>query len=105
MDKNGTCTLVIPVMNTGKLAGEEVVQVYIRRVEDKEGPIKSLKAFKRIPLKPGQQQLVEIELPAERFECFDTKSNAMRVMSGKYEILYGGSSRDEDLQKTYFVIK
>jgi len=105
MDKNGTCTIVIPVMNTGKLAGEEVVQVYIRRVEDKEGPIKSLKAFKRIPLKPGQQQLVEIELPAERFECFDTKSNAMRVMSGKYEILYGGSSRDEDLQKTYFVIK
>ena len=105
MDKNGTCTIVIPVMNTGKLAGEEVVQVYIRRVEDKEGPIKSLKAFKRIPLKPGQQQLVEIELPAERFECFDTKSNAMRVMSGTYEILYGGSSRDEDLQKTYFVIK
>ena len=87
------------------MAGEEVVQVYIRRVDDVEGPIKSLKAFKRISLKPGQTMKVDLELPAERFECFDTKSNAMRVMSGKYEIMYGSSSRAEDLQKISFVIK
>ncbi len=105
MSKDETLTLTVPVINTGKVAGEEVVQVYIRRVDDAEGPIKSLKAFKRISLKPGQQQLVKIELPAERFECFDAKSNAMRVMSGKYEIMYGGSSRAEDLQKIPFVIK
>ena len=105
MAKNESVTLTVPVANTGKVAGEEVVQVYIRRVDDKEGPIKSLKAFKRIPLKAGQATKVELELPAERFECFDAQSNAMRVMSGKYEILYGSSSRAEDLQTIPFVIK
>lgn len=105
MAKNESVTISVPVRNTGKVAGEEVVQVYIRRVDDAEGPIKSLKAFKRIPLNPGQGAKVELELPAERFECFDVKSNAMRVMSGKYEIFYGSSSRAEDLQKLNFVIK
>ena len=105
MGKKETVTLSVPVRNTGKIAGEEVVQVYIRRVADTEGPIKSLRAFKRIPLKAGQATMVELELPAERFECFDAESNAMRVMSGKYEIMYGSSSRDEDLQKLNFVIK
>ena len=105
MDKKESVTLTVPVKNTGKISGEEVVQVYIRRVADKEGPIKSLKAFKRIPLKAGQATKVELELPAERFECFDAESNAMRVMSGKYEIFYGSSSREEDLQKLNFVIK
>ena len=105
MAKNESVTLTVPVANTGKVAGEEVVQVYIHRVDDKEGPIKSLKAFKRIPLKAGQATKVELELPAERFECFDAQSNAMRVMSGKYEILYGSSSRAEDLQTIPFVIK
>jgi beta-glucosidase len=105
MAKDETVTISVPVKNRGKMAGEEVVQVYIRRVDDVEGPIKSLKAFKRISLKPGQTMKVDLELPAERFECFDTKSNAMRVMSGKYEIMYGSSSRAEDLQKISFVIK
>ena len=105
MDEGESVMVTVPVRNSGKIAGEEVVQVYIRRVDDREGPIKSLKAFKRISLKPGQSARVALELPAERFECFDVKSNAMRVMSGKYEILYGSSSRAEDLQKLPFVIK
>jgi len=105
MGKDESVIVTVPVRNSGKIAGEEVVQVYIRRVDDREGPIKSLKAFKRISLKPGQSARVALELPAERFECFDVKSNAMRVMSGKYEILYGSSSRAEDLQKLPFVIK
>lgn len=105
MPKNGSVTISIPVKNSGKLTGEEVVQVYIRRVDDVEGPIKSLKAFKRISLKPGQATMVALELPAERFECFDAGSNVMRVIPGKYEIMYGSSSRAEDLQKLQFVIK
>jgi beta-glucosidase len=105
ISKKESVTLSVPVRNMGKMAGEEVVQVYIRRVDDVQGPIKSLRAFKRIPLKAGQAMMVEFELSPERFECFDTESNAMRVLSGKYEIMYGSSSRDEDLQKLSFVIK
>ena len=82
----------IPLKNTGKLHGEEVVQVYIRRMADLEGPIKSLKSFLHVSLQAGEKQDVEITLPAESFECFDPMSNAMRILPGKYEILYGGSS-------------
>lgn len=98
-------TLSVPVMNSGKRAGDEVVQIYVRRVEDKQGPIKSLKAFKRIRLKPGQGEMVQFDLPAETFECFDAKSNAMRIMPGKYELMYGGSSRAEDLQTIRVVVR
>jgi beta-glucosidase len=82
----------IPLKNTGKLHGEEVVQVYIHRMSDLEGPIKSLKSFQHVSLQAGEKQDVEIKLPAESFECFDPMSNAMRILPGKYEILYGGSS-------------
>ncbi len=98
-------TLSVPVMNSGKRAGDEVVQIYVRRIEDKQGPIKSLKAFKRIHLKPGQGEMVQFDLPAETFECFDTQSNAMRIIPGQYELMYGGSSRAEDLQTVRVVVR
>lgn len=98
-------TFSVPVMNTGRKAGEEVVQIYVRRVDDAEGPLKSLKAFKRISLKPGEQQMVKFDLPAETFETFDVRSNAMRIMPGKYELMVGGSSRQSDLQTTTILLK
>ena len=98
-------TLTIPVSNVGQCNGDEVVQVYIRRTEDAEGPLKSLKGFHRVNLKAGQSKKVIFHLPAEAFETFDTQSNTMRILSGKYEIMYGGSSRDEDLQTLKLTIK
>ncbi len=98
-------TLTIPVSNVGKRNGDEVVQVYIRRTEDTEGPLKSLKGFHRVNLKAGQSKKVIFHLPAEAFETFDTQSNTMRILSGKYEIMYGGSSRNEDLQTLKLTIK
>ena len=44
--------------NKGNREGTEVAQVYIRRMDDAEGPIKTLKAFKRIVLKAGEKQQV-----------------------------------------------
>lgn len=98
-------SIAVPVINSGKKSGDEVVQIYIRRIEDKQGPIKSLKAFKRVHLKPGQSQMVHFELPAETFECFDAKSNAMRVLPGDYELMYGGSSRAEDLHSIRVIVR
>lgn len=98
-------TFSVPVANTGRILGEEVIQVYVRRVDDTEGPIKSLKAFKRISLKPGERQMVKFDLPAETFETFDAKSNAMRIMPGRYELMVGGSSRQSDLQTISVVLK
>ena len=83
--------------NTGECDGDEVVQVYLRRVADIEGPAKSLRAFRRISLKAGESRTVSIDLPKKQFETWDSETNTMRVLSGEYEIMVGNSSRNEDL--------
>ena len=56
-------TLTIPVSNIGSRDGEEVVQVYLRREDDPEGPTKTLRAFKRVEITKGKSLNVKIELP------------------------------------------
>ena len=94
----GGYRLSVPLTNTGTRPGEEVVQVYIRRVADANGPLKSLRAFRRVALKAGESTTVEIPLSRKRFECFDESTNTMRTLPGDYELMYGNSSRPEDLQ-------
>lgn len=94
----GGYRLSIPLTNTGTRPGEEVVQVYIRRVADANGPLKSLRAFRRVALKAGESTTVEIPLSRKSFECFDESTNTMRTLPGDYELMYGNSSRPEDLQ-------
>ena len=92
-------TLYSSLKNTGKREGTEVVQVYVRRCDDADGPLKTLKAFERVTLKPGETKKVEIKLDEEAFTLFDPDTNTMRVVPGKYEVFVGSSSRPEDLKK------
>ena len=85
-------TFTAQVQNTGKRDGAEVVQVYVRKVGDTGGPLKSLRGFRRVELKAGESRRVSIELPSDAFEFFDTSTNTMRVVPGEYEIMYGNSS-------------
>lgn len=94
----GGYRLSVPLTNTGTRPGEEVVQVYIRRMADANGPLKSLRAFRRVALKAGESTTVEIPLSRKSFECFDESTNTMRTLPGDYELMYGNSSRPEDLQ-------
>lgn len=104
-DKTNLCvddnelTLNVPLANTGKIKGDEVVQIYLRNLEDAQGSLKTLRAFRRISLEPGQQTVVQFVLPVSAFECFDSATGKMAVMPGKYELLYGGSSDEGSLQK------
>lgn len=97
-------SLTLTLANTGKMDGDEVVQVYIRNLQDPEGPAKSLRAFRRIHLKAGEKQKVNIELPATTFEWFDAKTNKMSIQPGKYEILVGGTSDDQELKRLPVVL-
>ena len=97
LSRGDKLNLSIPVKNTGKRNGEEIVQVYIRRPADKEGPAKTLRAFKRVEIAQGETENVTIELPYSAFEWFDAATNTMHPLSGVYEILYGSSSKAEDL--------
>ena len=95
----------VSVKNTGKREGLETVQVYIRRIADANGPLKSLRAYSQVVLNPGESKTLTIPLPRERFEGWDEKTNSMRVVPGKYEVMVGTSSADKDLQKITVTIK
>ena len=89
----------VSVKNTGTRDGLETVQVYIRHLADKEGPQKTLRAYQQVALKPGESKTVVIDLPRQRFEGWDAKTNTMRVVPGKYELMVGNSSADSQLKK------
>ena len=101
--KNGK--LQVKVSNTGNRQGLETVQVYIRRVADTEGPLKSLRAYRQVELAPGETKTIDIPLPRNSFEGWDASNNTMRVVPGKYEVMVGHSSADKDLQKILVSIK
>jgi beta-glucosidase len=93
------------IKNTGNVDGTEVVQVYVRNTADKEGPLKTLRAYQRVTLKAGEARMMSIDFPRERFEGWDAKTNTMRVVPGKYEIMLGSSSADKDLKRITVNIK
>lgn len=103
--KGSDVRLEIPVTNVSDCDGEEVVQVYIRNLQDPAGPIKSLRAFKRKKICKGATEHFSFTLPPEAFEFFNTKKEAMDIRKGKYEILYGGSSDDKNLKMLALEIK
>ena len=96
--------ITIPVKNTGAVDGDEVVQVYVKSLDNPEAPIKSLKGFKRVNIAAGQQASVKITLGEGAFEYYDENIDELSVKPGRYQILYGPSSRDEDLKAVAFEV-
>ena len=99
------CTLTVPVTNTGKREGTETVQVYVKALDDAGAPIKSLKGFQKLEIPAGQTATASITLDGEAFEFYDEAIDELSVKPGRYQILYGTSSRDEDLQTLDFLVK
>lgn len=97
--------LAVSVTNSGQRDGEEVVQVYLKKQDDAEGPGKTLRAFKRVYIPAGKSVNVEFDLKDKELEWWDAQSNTMRVCAGKYDIMVGRSSQDQDLQRGSFVIE
>ena len=91
-------TITVPVKNVGRRDGTEIVQLYIRDLQDTDGPLKSLRAFQRVDVKAGQTATASLKLEHNSFEFWDAASNTMRVKPGQYEILIGTSSQDKDMK-------
>ena len=89
----------VDVKNVGQRDGSETIQLYIRNLQDPDGPLKSLRAFQRVDVKAGQTATATLKLERKSFEFWDAETNTMRVKPGKYEILIGNSSLDKDLKK------
>ncbi len=87
------------VKNTGPYEGTEVVQIYIRDlVSSVTRPVKELKGFRKVMLKPGERTTVSLDIDAESLSFYDINME-YRVEPGEFEIMVGTSSRDEDLSK------
>jgi len=89
----------VDVVNTGKRAGSEVVQLYIRDlVSSVTRPVKELKGFKRVWLEPGERTTVALDITPGALSFFDVNMKYV-VEPGDFEIMIGTSSRDADLKK------
>lgn len=94
---DGTTRVLADVTNTGDREGSEVVQMYVRDlVSSVTRPVKELKGFRKIWLKPGETQTVEIDITSDAL-AFHNVNLEYTVEPGDFEIMVGSSSRDEDL--------
>ena len=95
----------IDVTNTGNIEGTEVVQMYIRDLfSSVTRPIKELKGFKKISLKPGETRTVRMEILPEHLAFTNIDFDHI-VEPGDFEIMLGNSSRDEDLTRIILNVK
>ena len=95
MNKDGSISVRVRVENNGPFDGEEVVQLYVRHLNS---PVpqaqKSLAGFKRIFLRKGTSQIVEMELPASALRYWDVDADQYVIPSGSFEIQIGAASDD-----------
>jgi beta-glucosidase len=97
---NGSVTVSVEVKNTGQRAGDEVVQLYVRHLDSTvERPLKELKGFQRISLRPGETRMVRLTLPAAQLAYWNNAKKRFTVESERVQILVGRSSADTPLAK------
>ncbi len=103
--KDGSTTVSVDVTNTGKRAGTETVQLYIRDVVSSvTRPVKELKGFKKVRLEPGETTTVEFTIGPESLKFFDVDMKYV-VEPGEFSVMVGTSSRDEDLVKLMLTVQ
>jgi beta-glucosidase len=91
---NGEAIVVnVDVTNTGAMDADEVVQLYVRRLDSRvEWPYKELKAFQRVTIGAGETSTVALEFPISDLSYWDDASGSWKLESGRLEVLVGGSS-------------
>ena len=104
MKADGKVTLTVPVTNTGKREGTETIQVYVKALDDAGAPIKALKGFQKLSLAAGETAKAVVTLDGEAFEYYNESIDELSVKPGRYQILYGTSSLDKDLQALDFKV-
>ena len=95
MKADGKITVSADITNTGGRAGDEVVQLYVHQEKGAvKLPVKMLRGFQRVSLKPGETKTVAFPLPAEKLAYWDEKTHAFLVEPGIFDVMIGASSSD-----------
>jgi beta-glucosidase len=100
---NGSTYVTVNVTNTGRIAGDEVVQLYIRdKVSSVTRPIMELKGFERISLKPGETREVKLLITSASLQFYNREMRRV-VEPGEFEIMVGSSSQSH--KSTTLIVK
>jgi len=100
-----TLSVSLTVINTGDVAGAEVVQLYIAEQQPNDvRPPQSLKGFKKIWLAPGEAKSLALELPLVQLNIFYPQHDAWRPKPGAYTVRLGSSSRDIRLEANFSIV-
>lgn len=100
---NGSENISVTIKNTGKVEGAEVVQLYIRDViSSVTTPVKALKGFKRISLKPGESGIVNFKLNSKELALWNREMKQV-VEPGEFKVMVGSSSEDIRAKGSFFV--
>ncbi|MCJ8157910.1 glycoside hydrolase family 3 C-terminal domain-containing protein [Sphingomonas sp. LaA6.9] len=92
--RNGSVVVSVEVRNSGARAGDEVVQLYVRdRIASITRPLKELKGFERVTLKPGEARTVRFALDSSAFHMWDRDMKRI-VEPGDFDIMAGPNSVD-----------
>jgi beta-glucosidase len=90
------------VKNTGSVEGAEIVQLYIQNAKASvDRPVKELKGFRKVSLKPGEAQTVSMQLCRADFSFLDKASKNWKAEPGKFTIRVGASSKNTQLSTSY----
>ena len=95
----------VSLTNTGKRQTEELVQVYINKQGDTDGPRATLRAYQRVTIPAGKTVHAEIPLPRTSFEWWNTNTNTMNVSAGTFNVMVGPSSNPTDLKSVSVTIQ
>lgn len=102
---DGTLRVTVDVTNTGRVAGTEVAQLYVRDViSSVTTPVKSLKGFERVTLAPGQTKTVSFEVDVADELRILNRAFAWEVEPGAFKVMVGGSSDDTPATGTFEVV-
>jgi beta-glucosidase len=103
---NGTLKVSVDLTNTGKIAGEEVAQLYIGFSNSKiDRPVKLLRGFQKILLQASETKTISFEVKAEDLAYYDAEDKTWKTESMQHEIFVGKSSDERDLLKGSFVVE
>lgn len=102
---DGTVKVSVEIRNTGNMAGDEIVQMYIRdRFSSVTRPVKELKDFARIHLEPGETRTVEFTVTPDKLMFLDKDLRPV-VEPGEFIVMVGPSSDDRDLHTASFFVR
>ena len=101
---DGVVEIQTTIKNTGKMKGDEVVQVYAHYMDaTMTVPINQLKRFQRITLNPGESKVLTFKIPASEFSFYDTGINNLKIAEGRWELQVGSSSKDIRLKEVFTI--